>query len=863
MGSRSSDYRPTRSPSQHESRHSRHSSQASDQDMRSDREATPSPAPTPRRSSRLKRHDAADEEVTPKAKKTRGKGSASVKKAAVETTTPKDMPRRTRRGTMEQATSPDPPPSAPPGPTITETAPSPGEQTSRSSTYQPRAEGDLPRGSSSLRAKTEMTKRAHTGAASYNSSRAGSPSTTGRYSAREEDLPPMEDLEHAKIPLPSFSAISFGHLDTTPTPALDSEATSNSSGTSLLDRIGPSPSQSNQQAVSLAVPSSSRLSGGPLTHRNGGSSTRPRASSPLASGSIVPESELPPISDKPPTAAQTAPQPPLDGFFRLTPSAHANTPATEPGSTLFAGFGDSATVGPKKTLGSGMGKPSASPAPEQKNTTSSDVPDFFGTKSNPTSGTSTPVPPPSPFNFGFGPKPVEGASSFSFGSKPPKATPAVVQTNGLTSDSGGALQPNEKSSPAPVSFLTTTKPAEPVAPATPLFSFGTAKPTEVPKPAFSFGSQSSTPATDKPVEAPEPSFSFGTSSSATPAASKPSRESAKPTDGFGGSASTPPVSKPAEDAPKPTFSFAAPTASTSPTPAAEPAATFGGFNFSKPAEPAKDITARANGTTPSFGFAQANGTSGFGSGKQVNGTGEAAKSNPFAGGGSSSAAPDLANSAFGFGSSQTPRANGTSAPASSFDAPATSTPSTSFGFGSSSPAVASNPFASSSNFQQGAPAIQAPPFSFNANNTPAAPATSNLFASSQSQQPVTSGGFGFNFKANTNQSPSTPQAAPSFGFGQSNPVPSTPSATSSGFGFGTPAATTAQPSFSFGTTTPQATPPSFGFGAPAAAPRFGSPVPGGAPADGGFSLGMGPDAQAPGSPSGRKIKPLRRGAIKR
>lgn len=847
----------SQTPSNKDSRRSERSSHHSDHDMRSEREETPPTAPTPRRSSRLKRIDATAEESTPKSKTSKGKGAASVRKAAVETTTPKDMPRKTRRTTAEKATSPEAPPPVPPVPTITETAPSPSEEKSRSSTYEPRAGGDLPRGSSSLRARSDVTKRTHTGAASYNSSRAGSPSTGGRYSAREEDLPPMEDLEHAKIPLPSFSGINFGNLSSVSAPAELPKAPAGKTETGARNRLDRTP-QTPQQAGSLNVPSASRLSGGPINRMNGGISTRPRSSSPLAAGSVVAQPQSPPTIEAP---SQAPAQPPSDGFFRLTPMNGKLAPPAKPASSFFGGLSEPPSDGPKKSLGFGMGKPSSSSATEKEvSTTTSGVPDFFGTKSNTSSGTSTPIPPPAPFNFGLPAKAVEPAPTFSFGAKPAQSAEVLSKANGDEKANGDTDKPAKESTATPFSF-DPAQSAKSGLSSTPAFLFGAAKPAEAPKPAFSFGTPSTSPAPQQSAESSKPANSFGGTASTD--VLNTSSEGSKPAFSFGRSSAATPKLKAADEAVKPAFSFGTSSSTSAPNAAETPASLFGRFNFNKPAELVTSATP-SNGTAPSFAFGQANGGSASGRGK-VNGTADGTTANPFSPGRSSGAAS--AATPFSFGTPSAPsQPNATSAPTSGFGAPAGPPTSTSFSFGSTASVTPNDPFATSSTPQPAPTSTPAPSFSFASGNTSAIPASSNPFATSQPQASASSSnGFGFSFNQNSNPTQTLTPTTPSFAFGQSNPVPPTPPTppTNQAFSFGTPSSSHAQPAFSFGaqpvSTTPQAPPPTFGFGTANNALRFGSPAPATAGTEGGFSMGMSPVAPTPGSPSGRIIKPLRRG----
>ncbi|ORX41071.1 hypothetical protein BD324DRAFT_654664 [Kockovaella imperatae] len=794
-------------------------------------------APTPRRSSRNKRREQTPEQTTPKARKT-GKGKAAGASAREsKQDSPTKSTRRSKRH-AERVNSPAPPeadksvPPVPAVPTITETAPSP--DTKSHSTYAPRAEGEVSREASSLRAKSNVTKRTHTASVSLSNSRATSPSSSGRFSAKEEDLPPMEELEAPKIPFNSFSGVSFA-LDK-PAPKTQTSTPTSAppaASTNLSSRIGPA---KNDQS-SLNVPN--RVSSGPLSRIN---SSRPRASSPLASGSIVAAPESPPSVPAPPA------EPPAGGIFPLSSSMPSTTPTKPPPSSLFAGIGSNDA--PKKSLGSGLGKP------PQADSSSSEVPDFFGRKAQANSGTSTST--TSPFNFGVP-------------SAPPQPTPAAPFSFGAQASTSGSRDAS----------ITPAEPAKATPAASSPFSFGTpaAAPTSTSKPAFSFGSSSAAPSSQpaepskpfggftfgqqpqdtakpapkragdssgtdagfsfsKPAEstraAAKPAFSFGTTSApAPPAPAHMTSEPSKPAFTFG---APPSAEKSKDDAPKPSgFTFGAPANT---TPAAAPAAAPS-FTFGKPTE--------AAAAAPTFGFGSTSTT-----------PSSEPKNNPFGGGVSST-------SSFGGFGSAAPAANATSSIAPSTSSPFGSTPS-------AAPA--------STGFTFGAPSITAPP----ANPFGGASASSNPQVNSfgggsstptnpfgQSPMPTPSpgtGSAGFNFNFGAAPSAGNGVAAapsPSFAFGQSSqPSPSTPSSTPFQFGAGSTPQSTGS-TFGFGnaaqTTPGQSQPFVFGGaggavnGAQNNAPRFGSPGPGGPPPEspGGFSMGA-----APESPSGRKIKPLRR-----
>ena len=319
-------------------------------------------------------------------------------------------------------------------PTILETAPSPGESHPRTATYAPRPDGELSRGASSLRSKTELSKRTHQSAAS---SRASSPGA-GRFSARDEDLPDMEELESTKIPLPSFSGFKFEGLNSGTSNSIASNppgkensplsTPSTIPATDLSSRLAPPPLQPAQQ--SLNVPQ--RVTSGPLTRFNP-ASTRPRASSPLAGNSITAESERPAAAARPSMAAQ----PESSGFIPLAVSTGDTTKAKSASSSAPSFLFAPPSGQVKGFEGLGKGKPSAAAATPQTSNDGS-VPDFFGKKSEPTSGTATPSASTS-FNFGVSKAGTtndgsrQAPSTFSFGK--PADTVNKPFVNGFSSES--------------------------------------------------------------------------------------------------------------------------------------------------------------------------------------------------------------------------------------------------------------------------------------------------------------------------------------------------------------------------------------------------------------------------------------------
>ncbi|WVQ70716.1 hypothetical protein IAR50_000238 [Cryptococcus sp. DSM 104548] len=824
-----------------------------DVDSAASRDSRSPAPPTPRRSSRLKRGTTAEEETTPKAsRRSTRRGNSAQPEPIAEETPAKRSSRRTRKTTVDRGTSPEPPPPVPEVPVITATAPSPSGPSL--SNYQPRTADEMPRGSSSLRAKSD-SKRAHQSAATY--SRGQTPSS-GRYSAKDEDLPDMEELEQAsKISLPSFSGITFGNLN------------------------AGAPAPKAAAPVAPQPPLSLPRAGGPLA-RLGVASTRPRASSPLAGGSIVAAPDSPPTFPPP---KKDDVQPPAGGIFPLF--NNTDKPAEKPTSSLTADA-SSASQPPASSFFSKPPTPKETPAAEKPafsfskpaGETDGGIPDFFGKKS--ASSTPAPSAPVPTFSFGvkktteekappaqlpsFGAPSSSGSGSpapFSFGAPAAGKKEEEKKTNGTAAPfsfggSGGGEKKEDKNDAAPAGGFNfgASKESSPAPAASSPFSFNAPKPTEpAAKPAFSFGAPAEKPKTD---EAPKAAFSFG----APPAPAEKPAESAATPFSFGTPAA------PSSPAPKPAFSFGAASGTTTPastppptfgavkdgsangstTPVAAPA--FGGFNFGKAEKPAEKPTStftfgagggdKPNGGTSSpFGAPATNG--------------EAPK-NPF--GGSSTPAAGSSTPSFTFGA---PSSTGTSKPAGAFGSAAPAAKPFSFGAPPNAPAAApANPFGANN-----AAKPSTSSFTFGANNT-AAPAstpfgstapTSNPFGQQTEQKASSPAPFTFGAPAPT-PSPSTS----TFGFGQ--PANNAPAAPTSTFGFGQasqPAAPSpSAPAFSFGApaAAPAAAP--FSFGAPAgdAASRFKSPTPGpDAGAGNGFSLGIAAN-ETPSSPGGRRVRGL-------
>ncbi|OWZ69448.1 hypothetical protein AYX14_05181 [Cryptococcus neoformans] len=832
--SRSQEYRPSPTPSDARSETASQTSGAQIGSL-APKEPSPSPpsAPTPRRSSRLNRTNAV-EEATPKANRRSTKRGASKQPAPMHEEEPvaksSRSTRRNKKITVERSTSPTPPPAPPSVPSIIATAPSPGGPPT-SDTYQPRAVDQMPRGGSSLRARSDTSKRTHQSAASY--SRSQTP-TSGRYSAKDEDLPDMEELEQAsKIALPSFSGISFAGLK----PSGDENVSTNTA-----------PSKSVATPAAPLPPLSLPRAGGPLA-RLGVASTRPRASSPLAAGSIVAAPDSPPTM---PVPKKSDLPPPANGIFPLTGGtaegsaslnpAGSTTPAGKPPATSsFFSKAPASTEAIKKpsfSFGDASSKVSGETTPVAGKAEASSIPNFFGSSTVSSASStkqSSPVPVPA-LDFGIqkkdnvekappaalpppimsasaSPAPVfsfgasvngkkEGdeekttvsaASPFSFSGKEPEVAKkdSAVFNGGFTfgakkdSASGGEFSfgKSKEGTPAPASN------------AVPSFSFSVSKPAvsdTVTKSPFSFGA----PASDKPKsdEPSKPAFTFGqsNSSSAAPDAVNSSHTPSKPA-----------------------FSFGAPAPSSN-TPASKPAFTFGTSGSTTPmTTPAVAVANKdaaesgptAPSTTPAFG--------GFSFGSQVVNKAEDKKdapANPFGGASNNNSTFTLSGPA-----NKSITANGTSSP-----------------FGTA-PTTIANADAAKNPFDKNGPSdATAPAFTFGApNNASMKPANAGAFGSNVSagSQPFVFGASSANgastpaplntFKTDNAAKPSTPAFA--FGSGSnatpaSNPFNASTTPASNPFGQQQDQKPNAPASFAFGATNNSVAAPAsnspFSFGQP-------------------------------------------------
>ncbi|GAA5846494.1 hypothetical protein JCM9279_006713 [Rhodotorula babjevae] len=824
---------------------------------------SPSPAPTPRKSSRSARaqerdaqeDDDDDAEMTPAPKRTKAKSPA-------------------------RSAPPKSPSPAPPIPSReSSTAPSQARKISFPAPSSfPSTAPSTASGRSSLRPGKSHSSRSHQASSKV-------------FSAKEEDLPPLDDDALSKIQMPaikfpanfSFGAAAGAPPASTSTAADDKkkDESASASGSSLLSRLGAPPAAEQPKSAPA--------------FSFGASATKPAAPA-VPSFSFHPSSTT--STDKKDDAAKPAAAAlgPASSDFFAKPSPAPPKPAFS--------FGDAASSSRASSVASDGTVGTA---------TTASKPTFFDSFVKAKEGD---APPPIPaFSFGAAPAaakkdddkasmPGEAASSSSTtGAAKPAVenpftafgasafgTPAAQPVKQAEEKKGGEdaqatapafsfgnLKPVEKKDEEvrplflpPASFLLLlslvtrlTLPSRSVsqkkdAPAaSPFPSFG-AKPAAS-TPSFSFGgAPTSAAATDKPAAASP--FSFGASAAGTTAAPAPEfvfgktpatpqadeKKDAAPTPLFGGLApgvpaattddagdsgmedeGTPEPPKPAPAAPS--FSFGAPSGSSGAAPPLFGGTSSGSFNFSAPA------AAEKKEPSP---FGQP-GSSSTGSG--LSGLAASTPKPAFSFGNSASPSPAPPSPAaaavpsFSFGA-PTSSANGTGAASAS-----------SFTFGA--PAPASNPFTSNTSSAPAPSFGAAPPlFQFGAAGG-ASPSPGPASPAPASPAVGSSGGFNFNAPTASSTFPNgAGAAAPSFLFGQPTASqPTTPGAAPPPFAFGSPAptpgASAAQP-FQFGAPAAGAAPPVFG--GPAAANGagggfgFGAPPPAGGAASAGPGFPIGP-----------------------
>ncbi|KAM0750186.1 hypothetical protein T439DRAFT_380910 [Meredithblackwellia eburnea MCA 4105] len=623
------------------------------------------------------------------------------------------------------------------------------------------------------------------------------------FSAREEDLPPVDEGELDKIKMPMFPAgFSFGGTSASAPLAIPSstplappkplavpappsltlfggaekknDPVVEKPAGDLFSRLGPSPS------ATPAAPASTPFSFAPST----------------SSASAAPKSIFgaPPPSSAPFSFGDTASTPSAS-----TPAASKPALAvpTDTAPSIFSASSSVAPPAPKSSLGSDFfSKPPSAPAPSLSSSTSTAPPNFFAAVLE--NKASTPTPP--------------------LGS--PSVTPAPPSIFSGFGAAASTIKPSEVISPPPPAEVKNA--TAPVA-ANPFAAFG--KPIsqvaeddgevtkgkqeeEVPKPSPFVGSNGSIKPSERKTNGvpaplfgatPSSTFSFG-----TPAAS-PAPVSEKPASpapfSFGVPAAKLDGEKPASPAP---FSFGAP--------AAKPNASSG-----SPASPftfgSSSTLAAPKPIVPPVSVPVIEEPADEDSGMEDNDAPSAVAPTPsapaFSFGGQSNGA--AAASPFAFGASK-PTGFGTASPS----------PSPAPVFGGFPAASAASP----------APNM----FAFNA----ASSASNNVFGSSSAAPSPTAASFSFGASQPMAQTQSTPSFPTSntVSFGQSSASPS--------FTFGA-APTNGSTPFKFGATAPAAGGAS-PFGAPSGSTPFGAPAAGG----GGFNFAsMSGGAQsAPGSPGG-------------
>ncbi|KAK4700660.1 hypothetical protein P7C70_g5582, partial [Phenoliferia sp. Uapishka_3] len=768
----------------------------------------------------------------PTPSKAKGKGRARRDSEVTEIASDREesqMDSRLKSSSSRRVKSPTPRMASPPPPSPPTTAPAvaPPEPV-KAVTHST---------SSSLRPGRTHTSRTHV-------------SSSKVFSAREEDLPPVDDDELDKIKMPMFP------------PGFSFDAISASSTVTPAAPLAPVLAPVLEKKVPATVTAASVAS---------------------ASSSIFGRMGAPP-----PSAATPSPF----SFGAINSTTSAPTPSlfgSAPSAPVSTNLG--ALTVPKATPTAAsdfFSKPNPTPLSSSTSSGTSKPSFFHSVLEN--SVTPTPASPavtpaaPSPFSFGaptikptevIAPSEVVTPSAAaapnpfaSFGKpiaelvKDDKSAPTAQGIFGNTSSAPSSSLFGEPSG-ATKSMFGAQEVKAPTSSAAPSLFGGAAASSA---PSFSFGSTPTTVVSEEPkkaVPAPSP-FTFGAPASTTPpsTAATPTFSITKPstveaTNHFSGFGQTPLIEEADEDtgmeeeAPSPpkaaapsSFSFGgtfpATNGSTSPAPSANGTSsfTFGALSSTAPANPSPfGATPAAAAASPFGGSTTPTHFGGFGSGQ-------------------SSPAPQ-SNGGSGFFGAQT-----SSAPI--FGAQTSSAPVASmFGAASTQP---SNPFGSSSGGSIFGQSVSAPNLAFGGSSAaPAAQPFGNVFGSSSGAPPMSqtmsAPAFGAtpsnvpSFGATSSATPSpfgAPSATPSFAFGQN---PSNSPAPVSPFAFGAPAPSSG--GFSFGAGAGSA-PPVFGAPAPAAPAIFGasSSVPG-SPAGGGlFNLGSGGDeSQSPGK---RVIRPMRR-----
>ncbi|GAA5978920.1 hypothetical protein JCM5350_004177 [Sporobolomyces pararoseus] len=835
--------------------------------------------PTPRRSTRASTRNVKSPSPAPTPKK-KGKSKRVQEEEANDDDT--EMNRSANRQKRTVSKSPAPPSESteavrsqsPPAPPKIVFPPPPAISSNSSSSSQ----------RSSLRPGKSHSSRQHTASSKV-------------FSAREEDLPPIDDDALSKIQMPAMkfpTGFSFGAPSSAPAKKVGNESTTieenkKEEGSSLLSRLSAPPplsTASNEKPAFSFAPSA------PLTSTPPSSSTStipPLPAISFGSSTSKPAPSL--FKPSEPATDLFAPKPVSSGFSFATPST--STP-TVPKPVVPA----STTEGEKPNFFASIVKEKSEEVPKI-----APIPSFsFGSASSTSTPvikptevvtpeaekekkdtTSTTLPAANPF-AAFGKpvseiikesqegkkddgdkgndsveKPQEASKpAFSFGapSKSVEKTDSTSTSGSLFSFKPAAAASTSSSTPS------TSSP----------FTFGASKPAEEPKktesstPAFSFGSSSTNPAPS--TSTPKATFTFGTTP-ATPTGEEkkePTPVPSAPASPFGALAPPAPASiagtddadgdSGMEDEAEPSTTSAKPSA---PTPfsfgSAAPSSTSGLFG-------ASSTSAAPTSTGFSFGTSEKKDSN-----PSPFGAPASTSSNSLFGGASTAPKP------FTFGSPSPSPAPQSPAPAAAstpftFGQPSTSAaPSSStFTFGAGASTSNPSPFGAPSQLASPAPASTGFTFGASSSNPPASPAQPFAFGSSAAPGGAASSSMGQTLSApGANGGASPFGAAPSTGgftFGAASSQPVSPSASTSTPSFNFGAAPSGGSSFSFGASTNGQAASPFGAPSPSAAGggfSFGAPTGSGAttPTGGGlFNLGSGGEDAA--AKSGRPIRPLRR-----
>ncbi|GAA6007954.1 hypothetical protein JCM11491_006554 [Sporobolomyces phaffii] len=831
---------------------------------------SPSPAPTPKKKAKSKR---AQEEAEEKGDDAEMEPPSTRRKRSMS-----KSPAPPSEGTERvQSQSPPPPPKIvfPPPPVGASSSSNPSQR-------------------SSLRPGKSHSSRQHVASSKV-------------FSAREEDLPPINDDALSKIQMPAMkfpAGFSFGgsaplaakKTDDEPKSSLAIGGEKKDEGSNLLGRLSAPP-------ASTAPADKPTFSFTPSAPSTSASTIPPIPAISFGTAASTAKPAAPLFKPSEPATDLFAPKPSSTGFSFATPSTA--TPVPKPTVPAPAAEGDkpnffASIVNEKKDEA-----PKIAPLPSFSFGASTSTPVVKPTEvvTPESEKEKKDAAPPTANPFAAFGKPVsEIIKESQEGKKDEEDKPAEAAEAPKPAFSFGAsIKPAEVRLPIPSAscfplidrdLLTQTAPAATSAGSA--FSFKPAPATSTPAATspFSFGASKPADAAKKPeVAAPAPAFSFGSNSTAA------TTSTPKATFTFGTTPATPTAeekeSTPASSAPASPFGALAPPA---PASVAGTDDADGDSGMEDEAEPSTSSAAKPAAPAP-FTF------------------GAAAPPPPAStsGGlfGTSSTSTQPSSTGFSFGSTdkkETPSlfgAPGASSSSASLFGGASAAPKPfTFGSPSPSPAPSSPAVASASTpFSFGQPAAAAPASTFTFGSTPAAnPSPFGAPAQPASPAPASTG---FSFGASSSNPPASP-AAP-FAFGSSATAPSSsimgqtlsapgangsaspfgaPAASGGGFSFGSsasqpvsPSASTSTPSFSFGASAAPASGSTFSFGAPAsgqapaAASPFGAPSP--AASGGGFSFGapsgsgattptggglfnLGSGGEDAAAKSGRPIRPLRR-----